>query len=114
MKAVLPPPRRRRSRRLRKKLRIAEFQELGFGYEIEWAVEQVGDASDRFINGILEEVLVPRGLCLGGGPNVGFITARRGSATQDDQAAFDAWARQWPGTVVVRVGPLQDAWYDAG
>jgi len=33
---VLPPPKRTRSRRLRTKLRICEFQTLGFDYELTW------------------------------------------------------------------------------
>ena len=37
---VLPPPKRSRSRRLRKKLHIGEFQVLGFDYELTWCVFQ--------------------------------------------------------------------------
>lgn len=36
---VLPPPKRNRSRRLRKKLRIGEFNTPGFDYELTWRTE---------------------------------------------------------------------------
>ncbi len=47
-----------RSRRLRKKLHIAEFQELGFS--VKWrfpegtAVETIDESLDKFIDGVIE------------------------------------------------------------
>ena len=113
MDLVLPPPRRQRSRRLRKKLRIGEFQQLGFAYEIHWAGDATSDAKEQFLEHLLAEVVEPRGLCLGGGPDGGFVSARRGGPTDDDRAAFEAWVGNWPGISGQRVGPLQDAWYDS-
>ncbi|MDC8785987.1 50S ribosome-binding protein YggL [Roseateles koreensis] len=109
---VLPPPKRSRSRRLRKKLRIGEFQELGFEYELTWRVTPSIDVQDRFIDRLLDEVIKPRSLSLGGGVNCGFVTAHRGNVTDTDRAAFDSWVRRWTDLTCIEVGPLRDAWYD--
>lgn len=106
-------PLRRRSRRLSKKLRIDEFQQLGFAYEIRWGGDATVDAQEQFLERLLAEVVEPRGLCLGGGPDGGFVSARRGSATEDDRAAFESWVGNWPGINHQTVGLLQDAWYDS-
>ena len=82
---VLPPPKRSRSRRLRKKLHIGEFQVLGFDYELTWRVAPSIDVQDRFIDQLLEDLVVPRALSLGGGGNCGFVVARRGSVTDADR-----------------------------
>lgn len=109
---ALPPPKRNRSRRLRKKLRIDEFKILGFEYELTWRTAPSVDTQDRFIDQLLEDIVEPRSLSLGGGLNCGFVSARRGSVTEDDRAAFAQWLRQWSDLVVIEVGALRDAWYD--
>lgn len=109
---LLPPPKRRRSRRLRKKLRVGEFQEFGFEYELTWPSRLSVEEQERFIDQLLADVVEPRGLSVGGGMNAGFISARRGSPSEQDRAAFEAWLRRWPGVLAVEVGPLRDAWYD--
>ena len=72
---VLPPPKRSRSRRLRKKLHIGEFQVLGFDYELTWRVAPSIDVQDQFIDQLLENLVAPRALSLGGGVNCGFVAA---------------------------------------
>lgn len=54
---MLPPPKRRRSRRLRKKLHVGEFQTLGFDYELTWRAPPSIDLQDRFIDQLLEQVI---------------------------------------------------------
>ena len=88
----LPPPKRTRSRRLRKKLHIGEFQTLGFEYDLIWSEAPSVEVQERFIDQLLEEVIEPRSLALG--------------------AALEAWLRQWTTVCHARVGQLQDAWYD--
>ena len=107
-----PPPKRTRSQRLRKKLRIGEFQTLGFEYDLIWTETPSADVQERFIDQLLEELIEPRSLSLGGGVTCGFISARRGSVTDEDRAAFEAWLQQWHHVCHARVGALQDAWYD--
>lgn len=110
---VLPPPKRKRSRRLRKKLRIGEFQQLGFEYDLEWRVAPDPQLQDRFLDSLLDQIIAPRSLSLGGGLNGGFIASRRGRVTEDDRTAFECWLKQWPGISRSVVGPLRDAWYDS-
>jgi uncharacterized protein YggL (DUF469 family) len=109
---VLPPPKRTRSRRLRKKLRIGEFQTLGFDYELTWRAPPSIELQDGFIDQLLEQIIEPRALSLGGGVNCGFVAARRGSVTAADREAFDGWVRNWSGITKVEIGLLRDAWYD--
>ncbi|MFC7411773.1 50S ribosome-binding protein YggL [Hydrogenophaga atypica] len=45
-----PPPKRPRSRRLRKKLRIGEFQTLGFEYDLSWSEVPSPELQERFID----------------------------------------------------------------
>lgn len=107
-----PPPKRRRSRRLRKKLRVGEFQELGFDYELARPAKPSIEEQDRFLDQLLEDLVEPRGLSMGGGVACGLVSARKGSPTEEDRLAFDAWLRRWPSVQSVKVGPLRDAWYD--
>jgi len=51
-------------------------------------------------------------LSLGAGVDGGFVSARKGSPSEEDRAAFEAWLRHWPGVQSVEVGQLRDAWYD--
>ena len=68
------------------------------------------DGVQRFI--MLEDLVAPRALSLGGGVNCGFVAARRGSVTDADRAAFESWLGRWPDLAEIKVGPLRDAWYD--
>lgn len=109
---VLPPPKRSRSRRLRKKLHIGELQVLGFDYELTWRAAPAIDLQDRFIDQLLEDFIEPQALSLGGGVNCGFVAARRGSVADEDRVAFEGWLGRWPDLAEIKVGLLRDAWYD--
>jgi len=109
---ALPPPKRPRSRRLRKKLHIGEFQQLGFEYDLSWSVVPTIELQDQFLDALLEQLVKPRSLSLGGGLNCGFVSAHHGSVTGADRAAFEDWFHEWPCVDRVQVGPLRDAWYD--
>lgn len=109
---ILAPPKRRRSRRLRKKLRIAEFKQLGFEYEVAWPAKPSVEMQERLIDQLLSDLVEPRGLSLGGGMNCGFVSKRKGSPSEEDREAFESWLLRWPGVQAVVVGPLRDAWYD--
>lgn len=67
---------------------------------------------DRFIDQLLEQVIEPRALSLGGGLTCGFVAARRGSVTEADREAFDGWIRNWSDIAKAEIGHLRDAWYD--
>jgi uncharacterized protein YggL (DUF469 family) len=56
-----------RSRRLRKKLHLDEFQELGFDVEVEFNETLAGAAEEELLIAFIEGVIEPRGLIYGGG-----------------------------------------------
>lgn len=107
-----PNPNKRRSRRLRKKLHIAEFQQLSFDYSVAWHQFPTTAQQDSFIDGFLEEVIVARDLCLGGCCTEGAVTGRVQNPTELDREAVRAWLSAWPGIVQVSIGPRVDAWYE--
>ena len=108
---IRPNVKKRRSRRLRKKLRIAEFQQLGFDYSVVWSRFPTASQQDRFIDGFLEEVIEARGLLLGGGCTEGGIVGIAQNPTEIDREAVRSWLSAFPGVAGVHIGPLVDAWY---
>ncbi|MDT9002301.1 YggL family protein [Paucibacter sp. APW11] len=108
-----PPQARQRSRRQRKKLRIGEFQELAFDVHATLKAELDDAAQERFIDELLLQLILPRGLDFGGGASGGFVAKLgRGSATEADREAVAAWFRARSEVAAVTVSPLQDAWHD--
>jgi uncharacterized protein YggL (DUF469 family) len=102
---------RQRSRRLRKKLRVAEFQEFGFHVKIDLATELSREGEEAFIDGLLT-LVEPRALGYGGWVRGGFIiSVVRGSATEQDREDVRKWLEARPEVSGVDVGPLEDAWY---
>lgn len=105
-------PNKRRSRRLRKKLHVGEFQELGFGFEVEFKTPATSELQELMIDCFLSEVIEPRLLAFGGWIGGGFITCDgRGSVLEDDREAIQNWLAARPEIGEVRVGPLKDAWH---
>lgn len=108
----------RLNRRQRKKLRLGEFQELGFEITGVCPEPLPEDAADRFLDGLFEFVEARR-LCAGGGFGAGsesrfsmFVCAiGRGSATEEDRQAIEAWLKSQPCIRNVCAGPLRDAWH---
>ncbi|MBW8184417.1 YggL family protein [Shewanella nanhaiensis] len=103
-----------RSRRLRKKLRVDEFQE--FGFDINWTFndsvseEQIDNLVDQFI----DEVIEPRKLGFHGGGHKeweGIIaTQELGKCTEEDRAAVsDFWKGKEVSDLVV--SELYDIWW---
>ena len=106
-------------KRLRKKLRLREFQALGFGVTGTLA-ESVDDARlDRLLDEIIEFV-ESRGLVCGGGlspreRSLSFFVERSPrTCTEEDRDAAGAWFRARPEVASVDVHPLSDAWYPDG
>lgn len=108
-----PPPTRNRSRRLRKKLRIGEFQELGFSVSMEFPQALNPDEQETFLDALLDELIVPRDLAYGGSVEGGFVSRfGRGSTTQEDRDAVSAWLRARVDVTSASVGPMEDCWHD--
>lgn len=102
---------KRRSRRLRKKLRVGDFQQ--FGFEVSFSLRPGLAEADsiRFWDDFVLEAIERNGLAFGGGTE-GFVTAwGRGTATDVHREAVRAWLSSRPEVVSADVGPLVDAWH---
>lgn len=97
-----------RSRRLRKKLRLGEFQELGFFYE---ATIKGGVDEHAFIDGLLSEVLEPNGLAFGGWVGGGAVSKlSRGSVSEGERQAVLDWLARRPEVLSLSATGLVDMW----
>jgi len=111
--ATVRPKPRRRSKRLEKKLHLGEFQEFGFAMSVRLKPDTSAKVNDEFWDRFIVDVVEARGLAFGGGAE-GFVTRfGKGSATEDDRAAVEAWLAAQPEVLRQTIGPLEDAWYGA-
>ena len=101
-----------RSRRLRKKLCVDEFQELGFELNLEFKEGLDDEAVDAFLEAFLTEAMDANGLDYVGGDDFGLVClANRGSVNEEQRAAVEAWLKGRSEVVKADVSPLLDAWY---
>lgn len=100
---------KQRSRRLRKKLHVGEFQEFGFAFK----AELKADAREEvFVDALLEEVIEPNNLEFGGWATGGFVTkAVRGTVSEEERQAVLNWLRARPELASARASELVDAWH---
>ncbi|MCB9685571.1 MAG: DUF469 family protein [Alphaproteobacteria bacterium] len=107
------------NKRLRKKKRVGEFQELGFAVGAEVASSASPDDIDAFVDRLVAAVEA-RELCIGGGIGGdgalhGYVTrAGNGGATERDRADLASFLTREPLVVRHLVGPLCDAWSWSG
>ena len=101
-------------KRIRKKLHVREFKEMGFSLRFRIASDVDDEGLNVFLDAFLETIET-QGLGFGGGGNhewEGFITMmERGSTTEEHRAAVDRWLADHLQVVEHEVGPLEDAWY---
>lgn len=103
-----------RSQRLRKKLRVDEFQELGFDVAWKLADDIDSDTLDSFIDKFFNEVIEPNHLGFGGeGDTIwhGLIcTQHLGKCTEEHRKAVESWLTE-NGATAVSVSELYDVWW---
>lgn len=103
---------RNRSRRLRKKLHLDEFQQLGFEVSITLKPNLGIDDLDRFLDEFILDAIEENDLAFGGGTAYGFITTWKcGSASEAHRTIVENWLSRRQEVVSVTLGPLVDAWY---
>jgi uncharacterized protein YggL (DUF469 family) len=101
-----------RSRRLRKKLCVDEFQELGFELNLDFKEDLDEAAIDAFLDAFLTEAMDGNGLDYVGGDDFGLVcSAKRGSVTEEQRAVVESWLKARSELTKVEVTPLVDAWY---
>jgi len=102
-----------RSRRLRKKLRVDEFQELGFHVDI-----QASDDADMqaLLDRWLIDAMENNGMDFGGGCDMrkatieGFVTKHGGGTlTEEHRTIVTEWLESHPEIKEFETGPLRDA-----
>lgn len=103
------PGKRRRSRRLRKKLHIGEFAQLGFRFAADIHPHYSATHIAATVEVLLEEVIEARGLAMGGWLQGGYVQGtRRASASDADRLALQAWLSARPEVEACYVEPLSD------
>lgn len=104
-------PSTHRSRRLRKKLRIDEFQELGFPVEFRFAHDLSEAQRTMFWDTFLAEAIEANSLMFGGGESGYVCTLGRKSATDLHRSQVQFWLAARPEIHSSSVGLLEDVWH---
>ncbi len=103
-------------KRLRKKLRVGEFKELGFCVRFQLDESLTDGDLENFLDQFLAEAIESQGLDFGGSGHhewQGFVTLnRRGSVTEEHKKLVDEWLGRHPSVKEHETGRLLDAWYD--
>ncbi|MDM1707102.1 YggL family protein [Thiopseudomonas alkaliphila] len=101
-----------RSRRLRKKLCVDEFQEAGFEVQINYPENADDTAVAEFFAEFIVDVIEANEMAFIGGEDYGIVClARRGSVTEEQRNLVEQWLKGRAEVASVEVGPLVDAWY---
>ncbi len=101
-----------RSRRLRKKLCVDEFQELGLELNLDLKDDLSVEEIDAFLDQFILEALEANGLTYVGGEDFGLVClAERGSVSEEQRTAVESWLKGRSELSKVEVSPLVDAWY---
>jgi hypothetical protein len=104
-----------RSKRLRKKLYVGEFAELGFAITFKFRTSLQDDEINQFLDLFITSAIECNGLMFGGGIGNtfdGFISlAKRGSVTEEQRQKVKSWLESNSNLTGVEVGLLTNAWY---
>ena len=101
-----------RSRRLRKKLCVDEFQELGFELLLNYREDLDEVAVDAFLGQFLKEAISDNDMIFIGCDEFGMgCLGKRGSVNEEQRAKVDAWLKGRSELESYTLGKLADAWY---
>ncbi|MHA6494427.1 YggL family protein [Pseudomonas borbori] len=101
-----------RSRRLRKKLCVDEFQELGFELNLNLKEDLSEKAVDAFLEAFLRDAMTANGLGYVGGDDFGLVClSKRGSVSEEQRSLVEAWLKGRSEVVDFTASPLMDVWY---
>jgi uncharacterized protein YggL (DUF469 family) len=105
------------NKRLRKKKRIGEFQELGFEVSFDVSPKITIAQRNALLDAFITDAIEANGLLFGGGGAdknwEGFVTVdkRRGSATEVHRQSVRAWLEDQKAISNIKIGELRDAWH---
>ncbi len=101
-----------RSRRLRKKLCVDEFQELGFELQLSYAENTEDAVVESFFADLVMDAIEGNGMALIGGEEFAVVcSGKRGSVTEEQRAAVEAWLKDRKEVSSYEISPLLDVWY---
>lgn len=101
-----------RSRRLRKKLCVDEFQELGFELTLTLKDGLSDEELDAFVEQFLGDCIEANGLGYVGDEDYGFVClGKRGSVNEEQRAQVEAWLKGRSELTDSTLSPLMDVWY---
>ena len=101
-----------RSRRLRKKLCVDEFQELGCELTLSFHEGLSEEGADKFVDEFLLEGIDGNGLGYVGGDDYGFVClATRGSVSAEQRDKLEVWLKGRTDLTGFTLSPLMDVWY---
>ncbi|MES2672101.1 MAG: YggL family protein [Pseudomonadota bacterium] len=100
-----------RTRRLRKKLHVGEFQQLGFNVDFTLDRNLPPNRNQRFWDSFIADPIEVNHLSFGGGESGFVVPEGRDSATDAHRQAVRSWLQARPEVISVAIGPLVDAWH---
>ncbi len=105
---------KKRKARLRKKLRVDEYQELGFDIAWKFADDASNESIDAFLNKFFCEAIEPNDLGFGGEGDTlwhGLICMQKlGKCTEEHRTLVEKWLTD-NGATAVAVSELYDVWW---
>jgi uncharacterized protein YggL (DUF469 family) len=104
---------KQRTRRLRKKLRLGEFQQFGFDVSFRLRDEIREDELVRFWDAFLLDAIERNGLAFGGGTDGFVCPSGHGPLNESHRELVRNWLTARPEVVSAQVGPLVDAWHQS-
>ena len=100
-----------RSRRMRKKLCVDEFQELGFELNLNYPDDLADEAIEAFLDQFID-MIADNELGYVGGDDYGFVClGKRGSVSAEQRATVEAWLKGRSELSSFEISPLMDVWY---
>ncbi|WP_322740485.1 50S ribosome-binding protein YggL [Pseudomonas kielensis] len=93
-------------------MHISQMWELGFELNLDFKEDLADEAIDAFLDAFLKEAMEANGLGYVGGDDYGLVCLqKRGSVSEEQRAAVEAWLKGRSELTEVTVSPLLDVWY---
>ncbi|MFS2067527.1 50S ribosome-binding protein YggL [Pseudomonas sp. CT11-2] len=85
---------------------------MGFELNLDFKEDLADEAIDAFLDAFLKEAMEANGLGYVGGDDFGLVCLqKRGSVTEAQRAAVEAWLKGRSELTSAEVSPLIDVWY---
>ncbi|WP_343077589.1 50S ribosome-binding protein YggL [Pseudomonas sp.] len=93
-------------------MHISQMWELGFELNLDFNEGLSEEAIDAFLEAFIKEAMEANGLGYVGGDDYGLVCLqKRGSVSEEQRAAVEAWLKTRSELTKAEVSPLLDVWY---